>query len=174
MSFSGAHYRLEGAATLSSRQEHVPLLVGVNGRAALAHALRHADIVAPTMLGRTREDGHHHEVRWEASRLDDTVAWMRAAAGGRWGAIELHALVQAVVVTDDRHAAAAAIAGRTGMDVADALSTPFLCLGTHAEMAQHLVACRVRWGFSYFSVRDIDAFAPVIERLRDVDAHSGR
>ncbi len=171
VSFSGAHYVLDRACTLSSRQEHVPLLVGVNGRAALAHAVRHADIVAPTMLA-DHEDGHHHEVRWEASRLDDTVARIRAA-GGRWGAIELHALVQAVVVTDDRHAAAAAIAGRTGMDVADTLSTPFLCLGTHAEMAQHLVACRERWGFSYFSVRDIDAFAPVIERLRDVDAHAG-
>ena len=147
-------------------QEHVPLLVGVNGRTALAHAVRHADIVAPTMLGRTREDGQHHDVRWEAARLDDTVAWMRTAADGRWGGIELHALVQAVVVTEDRHGAAAAIAGRTGIDVADALLTPYLCLGTPAEIADHLLACRERWGFSYFSVRDAGAFAPVIARLR--------
>ncbi len=173
VSFDGSHYRIDQAATLPPRQEHVPLLVGVNGRAALAHAVRHADVVAPTMLGRTREDGHHHDVRWEASRLDDTIAWMRTAAGGRWEAIELHALVQAVTVTEDRHAAAAAIAGRTGMTVADTLSTPFLCLGTHAEIARHLVACRERWGFSYFSVRDIDAFAPVMARLRDIDADAG-
>ena len=32
--------------------------------------------------------------------------------------------------------AANAIAGRIGMDAADALSTPFLCLGTHAEIAR--------------------------------------
>ena len=119
------------------------------------------------MLGRTREDGQHHDVRWEAARLDDTVAWMRTTADGRWGAIELHALVQAVVVTEDRHGAARAIAGRVGLDVADALSTPFLCLGTHAEIADHLLACRERWGFSYFSVRDAEAFAPVIARLRE-------
>jgi hypothetical protein len=146
----------------------VPLLVGVNGREALAHAVRHADIVAPTMLGRTKEDGQHHEVRWEAERLDDTVAWMRTEAGERWEALELHALVQAVVITDDRDSAAASIASRTGIDMADALSTPFLCLGSHAEIAEHLLTCRERWGFSYFSVRDAVAFAPVITRLRAV------
>jgi probable F420-dependent oxidoreductase len=169
VSHQGRHYQLHEATALRPLQEHVPLLVGVNGPAALAHAVRHADIVAPTMLGRTKEDGHHHEVRWEADRLDDTVAWMRTAAAERWDAIELHALVQAVVVTDDRHAAATAIAARGGMQVADALSTPFLCIGTHAEMAEHLQACRERWGFSYFSVRDVDAFAPVMSRLRAAD-----
>jgi probable F420-dependent oxidoreductase len=162
----GAHYRIEGAVTLAPRQEHVPLLVGVNGRTALAHAVRHADIVAPTMLGRTREDGQHHDVRWEASRLDATVEWMRHEAGGRWDGIELHALVQAVVITDDRTRVVSEIAGRIGMDVADAACTPFLCIGTHAEIARHLLACRERWGFSYYSVRDIDAFSPVLVLLR--------
>ena len=66
------------------RPEHGPLLVGVNGKAALAHAARHADIVAPTMLGRNLPDGQRHEVRWEAGRLDDTMDWIRRAAGERW------------------------------------------------------------------------------------------
>jgi probable F420-dependent oxidoreductase len=169
VSHRGTHYRLSDAATLAPLQHHVPLLVGVNGRAALAHAVRHADIVAPTMLGRTKEDGQHHEARWEAGRLDDTIAWMRTAAGERWDSVGLHALVQAVVVTDDRARAASAIATRMGIEVADALSTPFLCLGSHAEIARHLLASRERWGFSYFSVRDVEGFAPVIARLRAVD-----
>ena len=169
VSHRGAHYQLNLAATLAPRQHHVPLLVGVNGRAALAHAVRHADIVAPTMLGRTKEDGHRHEVRWEAARLDKTIASMREAAGERWDSIELHALVQAVEVTNDREGAAAAAANRVGLDTADALSTPFLCLGSHAEIAQHLLTCRERWGFSYFSVRDAEAFGPVISRLHDAD-----
>jgi alkanesulfonate monooxygenase SsuD/methylene tetrahydromethanopterin reductase-like flavin-dependent oxidoreductase (luciferase family) len=58
VSRTGVHYQLDNVATPPPQQEHVPLLVGVNGRAALAHAVRHADIVAPTMLGHTREDGH--------------------------------------------------------------------------------------------------------------------
>ena len=111
VSFSGNHYHLDAAVTLSPLQEHVPLLVGVNGRAALAHAAHHADVVAPTMLGRTLEDGHSHDVRWEASRLDDTMRWIRAQAGDRWSILEVHALVQAVIVTDDRRHAALDIGG---------------------------------------------------------------
>ncbi len=49
------------------------------------------------------------------------------------------------------------------------MATPFLCLGTHEEMAQHLLACRARWGISYFTVRDIDAFAPVMALVRSLD-----
>jgi probable F420-dependent oxidoreductase len=169
VSYRGTHYRLDGAVALAPRQEHVPFLVGVNGKTALAHAVRHADIVAPTMLGRTRVDGQHHDVRWEASRLDATIEWMRGAAGERWDSIELHALVQAVVITDHRERDTSEIAGRIGMDLSDAMSTPFLCVGTHAEIAQHLLACRERWGFSYYSVRDIDAFSPVLARLRADD-----
>ena len=145
-------YRLEDAVTLAPLQDHVPILVGVNGRAALAHAVRHADIVAPTMLGRTLEDGHRHEVRWEATRLDDTVEWMRTQAGEHWPSLELHALVQSVVVTQDRDRAVSEFAQRTGMAVADISSTPFLALGTAEGIAQHLITCRERWGISYFSV----------------------
>ena len=56
------------------------------------------------------------------------------------------------------------------MSVEDALSTPFLAIGTQDEIAEHLLRCRQRWGISYFSVREVDSFAPVIERLRRVDA----
>jgi probable F420-dependent oxidoreductase len=166
VTWTGARYRLDRALTLTPVQQPVPLLVGVNGRAALAHAARHADIIGLTMFGRTLEDGQRHEVRWEASRLDDTVAWIRTNAGERWPALELHALVQAVVVTNDRLTAADAIAARTGMDPTDILSTPFVCIGTHEEMKEHLETCRRRWGISYFSVRDLDSFAPVVALMK--------
>jgi hypothetical protein len=48
----------------------------------------------------------------------------------------------------------------------EALETPYLALGTQAEIAEHLRTCRGRWGISYFMVRDLEGFAPVIERLR--------
>ena len=105
VTYDGEHYSLDGVRTLRSRQDHVPLLVGVNGRRALAHAARHADIIGLTMLGRTLEDGQRHEVRWEQERLDATV-YIREQAGERWGQVELNVLVQAVVVTDDRRKAA--------------------------------------------------------------------
>ena len=169
VTYAGEHYTLHNVRTLRAQQDHVPLLVGVNGKRALAHAARHADIIGLTMLGRTLPDGQRHEVRWEAERLDATIAFIREQARRRWDALELNVLVQAVVVTKDRRAVAKEQARRfgAGLRVEDALTTPFLALGTHDEIAEHFLACRERWGISYFSVRDQSAFAPVIERLRE-------
>jgi probable F420-dependent oxidoreductase len=168
VSFSGEHYQLREVRTMPARQAHLPILVGVNGRRALQHAAHHADTIGLTMLGRTLADGQRHETRWEPARLDDTIAFIGEQSRARERPLELQALVQWVVVTDDREAAAARItADGWTASVADALTTPFLALGTHDEIADHLRACRERWSISYFTVRDIDAFAPVIERLRN-------
>lgn len=174
VTFNGEHYQLHEVRTLRPLQEHVPLLVGVNGKQALAHAARHADIVGLTMLGPTLEDGQHHEVRWQSERLDVTVDYIRQQAGERSDQLELHVLVQAVVVTDDRTEVAHHLSQRIpGLNVDDALATPFLALGSHNEIADHLRACRERWGISYFSVRDQVAFAPVIQSLRATNASIG-
>ena len=166
--FRGRHYTVEDATILNPKQGHVPILVGVNGKAPLAHAARHADIVAPTMLGRTLADGQTHEARWETARLDETVEWIRGAATSAGRRVSLHALVQAVVVTSDRKSVAEDIARRYGIALSDVLATPFLCLGTHREISDHLLKCRQRWGIEYYTVRAIDEFAPVITDLRGV------
>jgi probable F420-dependent oxidoreductase len=168
VTYDGEHYSLRDVRTLRSHQDRVPLLVGVNGKRALGHAARHADIIGLTMFGRTLEDGQRHEARWDQDRLDATVAYINDQAGERWDQLELNVLVQAVVVTNDRQKTAEQLAIRVpGLSVQDALSTPFLAIGTHDEIADHLEACRNRWGISYFSVRDLEGFAPVIHRLRD-------
>ena len=167
----GEHYRLTAVSTMRSRQERLPILVGVNGRTALAHAARHADAIGLTMLGRTLEDGHHHEVRWAPELLDEVVAHVRRSAAPGSPGPELNALVQVVQVTDFRQVAAEDLAAQVeGLSADDALRTPFLAIGTHDEIAEHLLECRRRWGISYVTVRDIEAFAPVIERLRAADA----
>jgi probable F420-dependent oxidoreductase len=166
----GEHYDLTALATIEPAQHHVPILVGVNGRAALAHAARHADIIGLTLLGKTLPDGNAHAVRWEPERVDATVAWIAEQAGERAAHLELNALVQAVVVTSDRREAAEAFCAKVpGLDVRHALSAPFLAIGSHDEIAAHLLACRERWGISYYVVRDIDSFAPVIGALRRED-----
>jgi len=161
----GVYYRLDAVRTRRSTQERMPFLVGVNGKAALAHAARHADIIGLMMLGKTLEDGSRHEVRWEADRLDGTVAYIRDQAGDR--SVVLNALVQRVMVTDDRLAAAQEMCSAVPtLTIDDALTTPFLAIGTADEIAEHLRTCRARWGISYYTVRSIDDFAPVIQRLR--------
>ena len=54
----GEHYDLSGFTSIEPAQDHVPILVGVNGRAGLAHAARVADIIGLTMLGVTLGDGN--------------------------------------------------------------------------------------------------------------------
>ena len=168
VTYDGEHYILDDVRTLRTCQGHVPLLVGVNGKRALAHAARHADIIGLTMFGRTLKDGQRHEARREQDRLDATVTYINEQAGPRWDQLELNVLVQAVVVTNDRQKAAEQLAAQVpGLSVHDALTTPFLAIGTHDEIADHLETCRNRWGISYFSVRDLEGFAPVIHRIRD-------
>lgn len=163
----GEHVTLRGATVGRSLQDRLPILVGVNGRRALAHAARHADVIGLTMLGRTLPDGQRHETRWEADRLDATVALIHREAALAGTDPELHSLVQAVVVTDERESVAAEfVAQGYAPTEADALATPFLAIGTPEEIVEHLHACRARWGISYFSVRDLDAFAPVVALTR--------
>lgn len=171
---AGTYYRLSAVSVLRPEQAHVPILVGVNGKAALAHAARHADAIGITMVGHTLPDGQRHEVRWDPARLDHTVAWIREQAARRWDHLELNALVQAVVVTDDCKAAAEDLAGRVaGLDVSHALVAPFLAIGTEEEIVEHLQDCRSRWGISYFVVREVERLAPIIDRIRWSE-HRGR
>lgn len=168
--FAGEHYHLTGASCDPRPvQDHVPLLVGGGGRRMLAIAARLADTVGFTGLGRTLEDGQHHEATGFApSRVDEQVAWARSVAGERLGQIELQVLVQAVVVTDDPEVAAEDIVGRIpGLAPDDALSTPYLLVGTAQGMVERLLAQRERWGFSHYTVRPpaMDAFAPVMAAL---------
>ncbi len=171
VAWDGEHYRLDGVQVLPARQERLPILVGVNGRTALAHAARHADIIGLTMLGRTLEDGHRHAVNWAPERIDATVAHIRDSAGDRWEHLEINALVQHVSITADREAAAADLAERVpGLTAEDALEAPFLAFGTHEEIADHFLSARERWGISYLTVRSIEDFGPVIDLLRAADA----
>jgi probable F420-dependent oxidoreductase len=165
VSFEGQHYHLRNVKTMRAQQQRLPFLIAVNGKQARAHAARHADIIGLSGLGRTLSDGQRHEVRWQPEKLDATIAHIREQANGR--DVELNALVQRVVITDDRRKAAEEVASSVeGLTVEAALQTPFLALGTHQQIAEHLEACRNRWGISYFTVRDLDGFTPIIASLR--------
>jgi len=165
--FVGEHYTVRQAQVRAAAQDHLPILVAANGSRILAHAAQHADVIGLSGLGRTLPDGNHHEVRWAPIRLDEQVAVIREAAGERWEALELNVLVQRVEITRHRRKAAKDLAARIpGLTVEDALETPFLALGTHAEIADQLLAARARWGISYVAARDASALAPVIERIR--------
>jgi hypothetical protein len=165
--FSGDHYAIEGAQIDSAVQDHLPILVGGNGEALLSHAGAHADIIGLQGLSRTRPDGHRHSVNWHPDWLTTQIEQVRTGAGSRFGQIELNALVQVVEITDDRDSALAAICERVeGLDPHHAGQIPYLLVGTVGQIAEHILACRQRWGISYYAVRELDAFAEVINAVK--------
>lgn len=165
----GTHYAVDGAAIELPAQERLPILVGGNGRALLTHAGAHADIVGLNGLSKTLEDGHRHSLNWSPDRLDLQVQRVHEGAAPRDEPPELNALVQRVEITDDREAAAAAIADNAeGLTVEHALAAPYLFLGTHDEIADQCRSARDRWGISYFVARDIANLAPLIAALTSV------
>jgi probable F420-dependent oxidoreductase len=162
----GQHYRVDGARIEPSEQQPLPILVGGNGAALLAHAGRYADIIGLQGLGRTRADGHSHEVKWSARWLDEQLEQIREGAGARFADVELNAMVQMVEITDDRERVLREVCERVGdLAMDDAASTPYLLVGTVDEIVEHMHACNERWGINYFAVRELDAFAPVIRAL---------
>jgi alkanesulfonate monooxygenase SsuD/methylene tetrahydromethanopterin reductase-like flavin-dependent oxidoreductase (luciferase family) len=161
----GAHHQLIGAKIDRSVQEQLPILVGGNGDALLRHAARHANSIGLQGFGKTLEDGHRHTVQWTIEHLDQQVDFIRAEASGR--KIELNALVQVVIITDDAQTAEDGLLERVDGLTRDALrALPYILIGTVAEIAAKLHACRHRWGISYFVVRELDEFAPVIAACR--------
>jgi probable F420-dependent oxidoreductase len=163
----GEHFHIHGACIDRSVQEHLPILVGGNGAELLTHAGRHADIVGLQGLGRTREDGHSHEVKWSSRHLDEQIGQVRAAAGARSDDVEFNALVQVVEITSDREAALSRVVDRVeGLTMDDAASTPYLLIGTVDEIVLHMDTCNERWGINYFAVRELDGFEDVIRALR--------
>ena len=94
--------------------------------------------------------------------------------GERAGSLEWHALIQVVRVTGDRRAAAAELAEqyRGTVTAQEILVNPFLFIGTVEEIAGQIIRNRDRNGFTYYTVHEpyLDAFAPVMERVRALEA----
>jgi probable F420-dependent oxidoreductase len=159
-----------------------PLLVGGTGDTVLQVAGRHAQIIGVAGVYQIKGQSPGTFRLGSAAEVDERIAFARAQAGARADEIEWHLLVQGVVVTDDRRAAAEKLVAeqrkrlesvgvtdeRAVLTVEDALETPFLLVGSLDEIAAQLRRSRERWGYSYVTVHQpyMQAFGPVISRLR--------
>jgi probable F420-dependent oxidoreductase len=172
VSFEGRYYRVAGHRSYPAphQRPRPPILIGGNGLRLLSLAAREADIVGFTGFSPRRGGREVGVSAVGPAGLDRRVAWVRSEAGARIGGIELNALVQRVVITEDREAAAVQIAAELpGLLVEDILQTPFLLLGTVEQICDALLAHRARWGISYYVVFEpmVEALAPVVARLAD-------
>lgn len=168
--YQGSHFQVTAAQIDPAIQDHLPILVGGNGAMLLAHAGAHADIIGLQGLARTRADGHSHAVRWDPAWLSEQVAQVRDGAGDRFADIEFNALVQVVDVTDDTDQVIRRVCSRIeGLTPAHTAEIPYILVGSTSQIVDKMFAARERWGISYFVVRELEAFAPVIKAARQAE-----
>ena len=170
VSFAGRHYRVT-AHTLHPRpiqRPRPPLFIGGNAPRLLAVAAREADIVGLTGIAFRRGGAQPDVSDFRAATVDERVRLLRETAAGRFEQLELNALVQRVIVTDDRHKAAQELTARwPHLTADDLLASPYVLLGTVDQLVDNLRARRDRWGISYVMTHEpfMDALAPVVARL---------
>jgi len=140
-------------------------VIGAAGKRMLSVAAREANIVG--MLMGALPTGPHNWADAASSAFDQKVAWVRDAAGERFGDLELTMFPQRTVVTSDRARAAEECAKAWGIPADLAAESPIALLGTIEEMVDQLEARRARFGVSYVCVfgEVLEDFAPVVARL---------
>ncbi len=172
VTFRGEHYRVSDHELfpVPAQRPRPPTLVGAGHPRMLRIAGRHADIVGllttSVASGAVEDDAG---LRQEA-HVARQIGWVREGAGERFADIEL-STVLTVVVTDDRQGSSDALiaaSGWRGVDRAAVERMPAVAIGTTDEIADQCRHWRERLGISYLVVSsdDLEAFAPVIGRLR--------
>ena len=169
VTFGGRHYRVTGH-TIHPRpiqRPRPPVFIGGNAPRLLTVAAREADIVGLTGIT-FRRGGKEPDVSdFRASVVDERVRLVRETAGDR--SLELNALVQRVIGTDDRRKAAKELAvGRWAqLTPEEILESPYVLVGTVDRIVEDLQARRERWGISYITTHEpfMDALAPIVARL---------
>ncbi|MEV5874808.1 LLM class F420-dependent oxidoreductase [Streptomyces sp. NPDC052101] len=152
-------------------QSRVPLLIGANGDRMLRLAAEHADIAAFTGARPGSTPGVLEPL--SAGELDERVARYRDLAAGRAEPAELNLLLQLVAVTDDPEPVLKPLLERQPqLTMDDVLALPIVLAGPLEDVVARVRAQRERYGFSYLTVLEphMEAFAPVMERLREESA----
>lgn len=149
-----------------------PLMIAGTGHATLDVAAAHADIVGygGILQAPGKPPGTFRIAT--AEEMDERVSFFADRAGARAAGIEANLLIQVVLVTEDRVAAASRFRAEHSpeLSVDELLWAPVVLIGTIAEMAAQLRERRERYGISYFCVHEpaLEDFAPVIKTLRNI------
>ncbi|MEV7505619.1 LLM class F420-dependent oxidoreductase [Streptomyces sp. NPDC093018] len=160
--------RLLGSEEYQPRPEQprVPLLIGGNGDRMLRLTAEHADIAA---FSGVRTGSTRSLEPLTADELDERVARYLEFAAGRAEPAELNLLIQQAAVTDHPDTALKSVLERQPhLTLEAALALPIMLVGPLEDVVAKIRAQRERYGFTNLTVLEpqMEAFAPVIERLR--------
>jgi len=145
----------------SVQQPRPPILIGAFRPRMLAIAARRAEIVQLTGLPLDGEGGVTiGDASWATAVAQATR--VREVAGDRDP--ELSLLVQRVAV-DDAEDAIEATCARSGLSREVVVESPYFGFGSVDSLCEKYARLREEAGISYVTVRELDAFAPVVARL---------
>jgi probable F420-dependent oxidoreductase len=164
--FEGRYYAVRGAHCDPRPRLPPRIIVGGGSKRILTVAAEQADIVGINRSMLLAENDTDVAGKVTSAHYDRCLSWVRAAAGDRFGSLELQIAAFAVMVVGSRRTAARS-ATMLGFPGEDALELPILLIGTEDELCAQLSERRERWGFSNIVVprESMEIFAPVVARL---------
>jgi probable F420-dependent oxidoreductase len=174
-SFSGEHYTISNhdGTPKPVQRPHPPIFLGGGGKRLLTLAAREAEIIglAPRLVPGDQPGLDAWSIT--AAATEEKIGWIRAAAGDRFGDLELNTYPVGgpMVVTSDPRAEAGRRADRirqqTGVEltVEEILDSPHVFIGSVKDLTAKFADLRERFGISSFLIDDLDALAPVVEKL---------
>ena len=132
---------------------------------------READVVglAPRILSGQRADPA--SITWAAT--EEKLAWVRAAAGDRFDALEFNVYPSQwpITLTDDLRGEARKVIDRmkerTGQEMTEqeVIDSPHIFIGSVDRFVEKFSELRERLGVNSFLVGSLDELGPVVERL---------
>ena len=165
---AGRFYATKSATVLPRpiQQPHPPILIGASRPAMLRLAGRHADILSYVFPSERR--GAVEATDLTAAALEEKLGIVRAAAGGRFGAITLNVQCE-LAITDDARRRYDETAAKLGIPVMLLRESPFYLFGSRDMVRDGLIERRERFGATFHRVAeaDIDLFAPLVASLAD-------
>lgn len=143
------------------------IMIGGGARRMLGVAGALADIVSVNFDNSSGTLGPASFAGATAEATDEKIAWIRDGAGERFDGLELETRAYSVTVTDAATETAEQMAGAFGITAEQVRNHPHVLIGSVDGISETLLERRDRFGFSYVTVgtRNLDEFAPVVERL---------
>lgn len=166
-SFSGAHYSVAEVNAMPKPISNIPILIGGGGRKLLTLAAQQADIVGINPQIVARSINPRSMATAAADVVDEKIAWVKEAAGDRFGEIELQLQLFKTQVTDDPQPVIEGLAKAFGLPPEVVATAPFFQVGSVAQIKENLIAMRERWGISYIVCQNdgTQALAPIVADL---------
>lgn len=166
-SFQGAHYSVAEVSAMPKPISRIPILIGGGGRKLLTLAAQQADIVGINPQIVARSINPRSMATAAADVVDEKIAWVKEAAGDRFGEIELQLQLFKTQVTDDPQPVTEALAKAFGLPPEVVATAPFFQVGSVQQITENLLAMRERWGISYIVCQNdgTQALAPVVAQL---------